>query len=159
CPKPDRNLCIIDSVVYIVHKMPSIADMTLHRRLQGLVNEAEIRDLLARYCRAVDRLDAELLRSLVHPDAAIDYGADFFQGSGTDFVQALLAHAMAMKRTQHAISATLIEILNNVALCESYGQAVHILEDNGELVEVTSGIRYLDRMERREDGIWRIAKR
>jgi hypothetical protein len=138
-------------------------DTTLHvsllARLPGLVDKTEIRDLLARYCRAVDRLDEELLRSLVHPDAAIDYGEDFFQGSGADFIPWILGHARAMRRTQHAISATLIDIADNVALCESYGQAVHILEDNGVLVELTSGIRYLDRMEQREDGIWRIAKR
>jgi hypothetical protein len=140
--------------------MSSTADRVLHNDvLAQLVSESEIRGLLARYCRAVDRLDEALLRSLVYPDAAIDYGEDFFQGSGTDFIPWILGHARAMRRTQHAISATLIDVAGNVALCESYGQAVHILEDNGVLVELTSGNRYLDRMEQREDGIWRIAKR
>ena len=37
--------------------------------VQALIDKEEIRDLLRRYSRSLDRCDAELMKSLFHPDA------------------------------------------------------------------------------------------
>jgi hypothetical protein len=42
--------------------------------LQVLVAEAEIGRVIARYCRAIDRMDEGLLRSCYHPGATDEHG-------------------------------------------------------------------------------------
>ena len=49
--------------------------------LETLVAKDEITEALAAYCRAVDRLDMELGRSVFHDDAIADYGV-MYQGTG-----------------------------------------------------------------------------
>ena len=44
-------------------------------RLQALLDKDAIRDLVTAYCRAADRKDTALMRSLYHPDATEDHGA------------------------------------------------------------------------------------
>ena len=41
--------------------------------LRTLLDKQEITELLARYCRAIDRLDEELLRSVYRPDGYDDH--------------------------------------------------------------------------------------
>ena len=49
-------------------------------KLQGLLDRVAIEDCLVRYCRAVDRCDAPLLRTVYWPGAIDDH--IFWQGSG-----------------------------------------------------------------------------
>ena len=42
--------------------------------LQRLIDKDEIRDVMARYCRGVDRADWDLVRSTYHTDAYDDHG-------------------------------------------------------------------------------------
>lgn len=51
--------------------------------LEDLIAHHRIRDLLMRFCRAVDRGDRELLKSVYHPDGFDDHGP--FKGPGRDF--------------------------------------------------------------------------
>ncbi|MBM3672399.1 MAG: hypothetical protein FJW86_09525 [Actinobacteria bacterium] len=50
-----------------------------------LVAQQEIRDVLIRYTRGIDRMDGELVRSCYWPGAHDDHGA--FQGPVEDFVE------------------------------------------------------------------------
>jgi hypothetical protein len=43
--------------------------------LTACADRAAIENVLGLYCRAIDRLDVELLRSVYHPDAIDDHGA------------------------------------------------------------------------------------
>src|ERR1035437_9239359 len=52
--------------------------------VQRLLVEAEIREVLFRYCRGIDRLDEELVRSCYHPDAIDSHGN--FEGDVDEFV-------------------------------------------------------------------------
>jgi hypothetical protein len=44
------------------------------KALQQLIDKLEIHEVLTRYCRGIDRCDAELLESVYHPDATDNHG-------------------------------------------------------------------------------------
>src|SRR3989304_5192387 len=53
--------------------------------LDDLVAQQEIRDVLARYTRGIDRMDRDLVLSCYHAGAYDDHGA--FQGTAEDFTE------------------------------------------------------------------------
>ena len=53
-------------------------------RLAELLAKQEITELLYRYCRGVDRLDMELVRSCYHPDATDSHGT--FEGTVDEYL-------------------------------------------------------------------------
>jgi ketosteroid isomerase-like protein len=125
--------------------------------LQMLLDKQEIHEVIMRYCRAIDRCDEELLRSVYHADAWDDHG--MFKGKASDFVPV----CMKMLRencsaTMHAICNELVEVHGDTAYSESYFFAYHLMEKDGAPHEVILGGRYVDRFERR-DGAWKIADR
>jgi len=127
--------------------------------VERLTAELEIRRVLARYCRAVDRGDVELLKSVYHPDATDDHGT--FQGSGFAFAEALVpAMDGSSIPSQHHVTNVLIELDGDRAAVESYVLAFHPVRDraSGAETHALAGGRYLDRFEKR-DGEWKIADR
>ena len=44
--------------------------------LQMLIDEAAIKKVHLRYCRGIDRMDWDLIRSCYHPDAIDDHGEE-----------------------------------------------------------------------------------
>lgn len=127
--------------------------------LEALAADLEIRRVLARYCRAVDRGDIALLKSVYHPDATDDHGS--FQGSGWDFAEALVpAMDASSLNSQHHVTNVLIELDGDAARVESYVLALHPVRDRetGSETHALAGGRYLDRFEKR-DGEWKIADR
>lgn len=143
----------------------NVDDASLVDRLQRaetllarLADESAIRDVVSRYGRAIDRLDAGLLATLFHSDADVHYGPDVFEGSAADYVPKVMAIAASMRRSQHMMGHSVIEIEGDVAWVETYAQAIQLLERDGKLVEFGTGSRLLDRFERRA-GQWRIAHR
>ena len=125
--------------------------------LEDLVAQQEIRDVLIRYTRGVDRMDPELVRSSYWPGAHDDHGA--FQGTVEEFIEWLkvLEHFDA---TMHFIGNQLVEVDGDVAHAESYCVAYHrrCARDGEQGHDLVLGLRYVDRLERR-DGEWRIADR
>lgn len=130
----------------------------LEAEVSRLLDEREIRDILERYGRAIDRLDATLLASLFHADADIRYGPDVYEGGLAGYVPAVLAMAASMRRSQHMMGHSLIVLHADTAFAETYSQAMQMIEREGDLVEFATGGRYLDRLEKR-NGEWRIASR
>ena len=116
----------------------------------------EIAELLARYCRGIDRCDASELDRVFADDAAIDYGSGA-QGKASTCA-GLLAAVGAMRLTQHAIGNVIIELEGSRARAETYCVALHILGEPGSETEMTVGGRYLDTLEKRPGG-WRIVER
>lgn len=127
--------------------------------LRVLLDKQEITEVLARYCRAIDRLDEELLRSVYWPDGYDDHMS--FAGLVAEFIpEAIKSCASIFKSTVHSISNTLIEVDGDVAHSETYFTSFNRLSqtrDGREYDRITCA-RYLDRFERR-DGEWRIARR
>jgi hypothetical protein len=128
--------------------------------VQALVDKDEIRDVLMRYSRGVDRLDVALLTSCYHADSWDDHG--HFKGTGHEFA-AFIVESLASRthHTTHSVANVFIELDSNdrdAAVAESYAVAyLRRRDDAGEWLDVFAG-RYVDRFARR-DGVWRIARR
>jgi SnoaL-like domain len=127
-------------------------------RLQRLLDQGEIRDVIYRYCRGIDRRQYELVRSCYHADAVDDHAG--FRGNVDEFIAYVAKGLPAYEGTMHFIGNMLIEPHGDRARAESYIVAHHRLaagEDKAERDYVV-GLRYVDDFERR-DGEWRIAAR
>jgi len=124
--------------------------------IQELQQRAAIEDVLTRYCRALDWLDAESLEEVFWPDAEIDYG--FFRGSGEAFVPFLLEVETRAARRWHASLNSAVRIDGDRAEVESYGLAQGTAAHEDRLTDTVFAGRYLDVFECRE-GEWRIARR
>lgn len=122
-----------------------------------LADREAIRECLYRYCRGIDRLDAEMLYDVYWPEAIDDHTS--FVGTGHEFVDYALPVLGAMDQTMHKLGNILIEIHGDSANTESYFQAFHRLRGEGKTrQDLIVGGRYVDRLEKRDD-CWRIADR
>jgi hypothetical protein len=124
--------------------------------LRELLDKQAIAEVVLRYCRGIDRMDRELVRSCYHPDATDSHGS--FEGgidAFLDWVWRLLAR---YESTMHFVGNLLVEPRGDVARAETYGVAYHRSASEDPKLSLTTGFRYVDRFERR-DGEWRIAER
>lgn len=112
---------------------------------------------LARYCRAVDRMDLELLRSCFAPGARLDFSG-LYDGDIDGFADWLITNLGNYAFTVHALSNVYLEVDGDHAAGESYVTALHGETLDGSRDPFRSGGRYLDRFERR-DGQWLITER
>jgi hypothetical protein len=147
-------------------------------RLQELLDREAIRELTSLYCRAVDRLDTELLRSLYHPDGIDQHG--LFNGTVDEYAEYLTQFAQTMSYSMHNLTSQTIEIHGEVAAGETYYLGYHVFNGGWEPVAaffgptyararqtdatlgepqayICSG-RYIDRFEKRA-GLWKIKHR
>lgn len=130
--------------------------MVVTDTLQTLIDKQALHELALSYCRACDRRDFALLRTLYHDDAIDDHGA-MFRGSADEYV-AWLPQVMAQfEATVHSISNALYVVDGDHAQGELYCVAYHRTHPP-EAREILIGGRYLDRYQRRE-GRWRILRR
>lgn len=122
-----------------------------------IADRLAIADVLARYCRGIDRCDADELAGVFTADAQLDYGSGAAPIAET--IAGLMQGLGAMRLTQHTISNTICRIAGTVAKAETYCVATHILPGpDGAEIELVVGGRYLDTLVK-EGGIWRIAER
>ncbi len=122
-----------------------------------LADREAIRDVLLRYCRASDRVDEELLRSVYWEDAEDDHLE--FSGGREEFIEYCKPRLTMMRFNMHMIGNMLITIDGDRADTETYFFAYHSIPlEQGERMDSFSGGRYLDHFEKRHDE-WRIRKR
>ena len=147
--------------------------------IDELVSRKNIQEVLTRYCRAIDRCDLELLRSVYWPDGIDDHGT--FSGNAMEFCEVVIPALQAnFEVTMHAITTVHMDVSGDTACCECYVVAFHKFRGDRDKAEQIFGSRYaaqlglpdaatmpqqfffggryLDRFERR-DSEWRIAKR
>ena len=110
-----------------------------------------------RYCRGVDRADAQLISSSYHEGATDDHGT--YYGPAEQFVDLCIGHFDAYDSMAHHITNEYVEFDgDDVAFSEAYFVAyMRRRADERSILETLIG-RYVDRFERR-DGSWRIAHR
>jgi hypothetical protein len=123
-----------------------------------LAAQQEIRDVLARYTRGIDRMDRELVLSCYHPGAYDDHGE--FQGTVEEFADWVERVLSYFERTMHFLGQQLVEVEGDRAHSETYCVAYHRRAADGDTAayDLWMGLRYVDVLERR-DGDWRIASR
>ncbi|WP_030477381.1 nuclear transport factor 2 family protein [Lentzea albidocapillata] len=116
-----------------------------------------IREVVSRYCRGVDRLDLDLVRSAYHP-GGIDHHTGF-DGTVDEYLEWVGAALRRLSGTMHIIGNHLAEVSGDVAVSETYGTAVHWGEPADDpRRNFTTGFRYVDLMTR-VAGRWAIRER
>jgi len=125
---------------------------------EDLVAESEIRDVHLRYCRGVDRMDWDLVRSCYHPDATDDHGA--FKGAIDEFLVWVAGALAKYEVTTHFTGNQLVEVKGDTAWAEHYGRIYHRRAglDAEPAEDFIVNVRYVDHLERRS-GQWKIARR
>jgi hypothetical protein len=125
--------------------------------LQELLDKQAVHEVVLRYCRGIDRMDRELVRSCYHDDATDEHGT--FLGTRDEFVEWVMDAVTKFAVTMHVVANHLCEVDGDVAFAETYGIGYHQgppADDKRR--NFATGFRYVDRFERR-DGEWRIATR
>ena len=151
-------------------------------RLEARLTEVEDRQLvyevLARYCRALDRCDLELMKSVYWEDGWDNHGV--FQGNAQEYAAFIIPEIQQwFSMTMHAICNVHIELDGHKAYAESYLISYCQVKADRSRIEGVFGPaylqrvagdgvvapqdflyggRYVDRLEKR-NGIWRIALR
>jgi SnoaL-like protein len=120
-------------------------------------DKQRIAEVVLRYCRGVDRLDFELIRSCYH-DGAVDHHTGF-DGDADGYVAWLEKVLPRFAGTMHMVGNQLIDVQGDFARSETYGTAHHWADPvTDPRLNFVSGFRYVDNMQRRDDE-WRIAER
>jgi hypothetical protein len=120
-------------------------------------DDLDIRQVVLRYCRGIDRMDRELVRSCYHPDATDSHGT--FSGGVEEFLTWVWRILDRYTLTMHYVANQLVEAHGaDRARCESYGMAVHRTDGGEARGNLTTGFRFVDDFERR-GGEWRIMRR
>jgi len=124
---------------------------------QQLADIEACREAARRYCRGVDRLDAELMKSAYWPEATDDHGV--FVGNAIEFVDRVIESHKRWSGTMHCILNHSIELDPGglTARGEAYNITYLFGETDGPAISTWWG-RYLDLFERRS-GEWRILER
>lgn len=131
--------------------MPTIAD---------LLDKAEITDQVANYCRAVDRMDRELLLSVFHPDATMEYTDRFPNGTVPEFVDFVWQFHGTLIAHSHQTTNSLIRLWGDQAASEFCFTAGLWFTDpeDGKTKELLVRGRYVDRWVRSGE-TWLITQR
>lgn len=139
----------------------------MNEALQRLIDKDEIRDVMARYCRGVDRADWDLVRSTYHTDAYDDHGD--YKGGVDGFIAFAKSRTGGATQVMHFLGECLIEFASPaMAIAETYFFTAHTLGPEAQRqygatgksgpVQLSHYGRYVDRMEQRDE-VWRIAHR
>lgn len=125
--------------------------------LQSLLDKEAIRELVQIYCRAADRHDHDLMRSLYHEDATDDHGS-FFKGLAMDFIDRLPEIQAPMEILHHNVTTHNIELHGDRAEGETYILAFHKVKTGEGSFDLLIGGRYFDKYEKRQ-GRWKFSHR
>jgi hypothetical protein len=126
-------------------------------RLEALLDKQAIEEVVMRYSRTLDWLDADGQAGCFWPDADIDYG--FYSGDGAGWVPVVMDVEMAAERRWHLCGGLLISLQGETASSECYGFTVSCsADDSGHREDSLFGGRYLDEWEKRGSE-WRILER
>lgn len=168
---PDDNIVEIQETLDNSYGI-SMVDLPLVKRQRAAADEQAdleaIRRGLHLYCRALDRMDEPLLRSVFHPDSQHSHGP--YEGPSSEFCKFAFDILRPLTATSHHLSNIVIDLDGAIAHTEAYFLAIHRLPKGkkiegfwsphdpriDEIAEI--GGRYIDRWEKRL-GLWKIARR
>jgi hypothetical protein len=133
--------------------------------LELVLAERSIHRVILRYCRGVDRMDRDLVRSCYHAGATDTHGS--FTGTVDEFLVWVWRVLGRYRMTMHFLGNVLVEVDSGrpgLARAETYGIAFHRTDDGRPAGNLTTGFRYVDDFALRPVGAglpaeWRIARR
>lgn len=128
----------------------------LESQLTELRDREAIREVIHRYCQAVDRCDLELLKGCYHADGYDDHG--FFAGNAHAFADYVIPVLAQIESSVHAITNTRIQLDGDRAACQSQWSVIHRLRHEKGFTDYWHQGRYLDVFEKR-NGEWKILHR
>lgn len=126
----------------------------IDRLLGELQDRRDIERCIALYCRAVDRMDRELLLECYHEDAIDDHGA--VCGSREEFADWVTEHIASAVSASHIVANHHCDLDGDIAHTETYFIVATVRHEEPRLV--FTGGRYIDRFEKRNQR-WAIAAR
>lgn len=133
--------------------MNQLSDMAV---LENVEAKQALHALNSRFCRALDRMDRDLMNSLWTDDAEVDIGAH--QGDARSFSEAVTADDGRLERSFSSISNEYFDIDGDQAKGELYVINISTVVLGGEKEDRLIGGRYLDRYQK-VNGDWKIASR
>ena len=119
-----------------------------------LYDKMKLQENLFQYCRGIDRMDAEQIRSTYWPESTDDHG--FFHGPGAEWPEAGVEWKDNLYNCNHHVTNVLIELKGTQAQRESMFMVCSNMK-NPEITYFLGG-RYRDLCEKRE-GAWKILRR
>jgi hypothetical protein len=119
-------------------------------------DELEVREVLARYSRGVDRADWDLLRSCFSDDAVVDYGQ--IRGTRDELIAFVQRELGDMHSLMHLQGQSWLRLDGDRGMSETYVNAFHRTRTPDGFQDITVHGRYLDTLERRQ-GRWVIVRR
>lgn len=125
--------------------------------IDRMLSRDAIREVLARYARAIDRADGPLLKSCYFADAIEEHGSSF-SGRAWDYVDAAIPKVQKMGVMQHLLGNSHVDLQGDVAYVETYIWTFLRVTKDGRDHDTFTGGRLMDRFERR-GGEWLIAHR
>jgi hypothetical protein len=151
---------------------------TLETLMAG-AERAAIENVLGTYCRAIDRMDVQLLKSVYHPDGIDDHGAMCLNAH--EFAEQIIQTlSQVCVYSMHTVTHAVIDVRGGVASSEAYYLGYHTVASGEEAIgrffgprylqaqrdagtldqrhEYVCGGRYLDVLQKR-DAVWRIFRR
>ena len=128
----------------------------LEAEVQNLRDREAIREVIHRYCQAVDRCDLEMLKSCYWEDGYDDHG--FFGGNAHEFADYVIPCLQAVHSSMHSITNTRFRFDGDRCAATSQWHVIHRLEHGEGFTDFWHDGRYLDVWEKR-DGEWKILHR
>jgi ketosteroid isomerase-like protein len=125
--------------------------------IDAMLARDAIRQVLARYARAIDRADGPLLKDCYFEDAIEEHGSSF-SGPAHQYVDLAMPKVRAMGVMQHLLGNSHVELQGDVAYVETYIWTFARFTKDGRDWDTFTGGRLMDRFERR-GGEWKIAHR
>ena len=123
-----------------------------------ITNKLAITEVLARYCRAVDRLDRNLALSVWHPDGTANY-LGIFTGTGSAFIDFCFTAHLTYSAHSHQVTNAIITLDGESAASEAYVTArLRSIPKLGVAFDTIVCGRYIDRWSCRR-GAWAIDHR
>jgi hypothetical protein len=137
--------------------MASQADL-MPAELRELIDRQQISEALYTYCRAVDRVDRELGYSIWSEGATVDYGESIYKGDARGLIDWICGSHEKGIAHSHQIANVIIELDGERAASEAYVNSAMRMMHEGQLLQVNTRGRYLDRWSR-AGSRWLIGRR
>ncbi|MCC6193421.1 MAG: nuclear transport factor 2 family protein, partial [Burkholderiales bacterium] len=125
-----------------------------------LLNKQAITELIYTYPRALDRLDRELMMSIGHPEAKVQFGSKMVFPNWAAHVDWMMKAHQPMLGNNHRITNILIQVNGDKAVSEASGTATLLVKEEGSenYEERWMHSRYLDKWSKR-GGKWGLDDR